>query len=71
MKCYFGVREDAVVILSRVKDEDGRRVEDFYYIVKAGESFCGISYDRLRAHGDGEMEVDGMFLRNEVVVSGV
>ena len=62
MKCYFGVRENEIVILSRLKDQDGRRVEDFHFIIKPGEQFYGLSYDQLRAHGDSEMEIDQISL---------
>jgi hypothetical protein len=58
MKCYLGVKGNEILILTRLKDMDGRRMEDFHYTVKPGERFYGLSYDQLRAYGNGEMEID-------------
>ena len=58
MKCYLGVRGNEVFILPRLKDKDGRRVEDFHFVIKPGEEFYALSYDPLRAHDDSEMEID-------------
>ena len=63
MKCYLGVKENEISILTRVKDTDGRRMEDFHYSVKPGELFYGLTYDQLRAHGDGEIELDKISLQ--------
>ena len=58
MKCYLGVREKEIFILTRLKDKDGRKMEDFHFIIKPGEQFYGLSYEQLRARGDSEMEID-------------
>ena len=36
MKCYLGMKENEIFILSRVKERDGRSMEDFNYTVKPG-----------------------------------
>jgi len=57
MKCYLGMRENEIFILTRLKDKDGRRMEDFHFIIKPGEQFYGLSYEQLRSRGDSEIEV--------------
>lgn len=58
MKCYLGVRGNEIFILSRLKDKDGRRMEDFHFIIKPGENFYGLSYEHLRSRVDSEIEVE-------------
>jgi hypothetical protein len=56
------MKENEIFILTRLKDKDGRRMEDFYFIIKPGEQFYGLSYEQLRANGDREIEVDPISL---------
>lgn len=62
MKCYIGRKENEIFILGRVKERDGRSLEDFHYTVKPGEQFYGLSYDQLQSHVENVIEVDHISL---------
>jgi hypothetical protein len=56
MKIYISVSKNSDEIEVRARAESPGIIGDMIEVIKPGESFEELSYDELRAHGNGVME---------------
>ena len=59
MKFYLTQQEKAVVVLTRMKEDDGK-IGDYIQVILPGEQFNGIPYRQLHsfAENNGWIEID-------------
>lgn len=59
MKAFITIYDNEIVIMARAEssDDENAMIGDMMLSIHPGEDFEGLSYDELRAHGDGEIEI--------------
>lgn len=56
MKFYITINKKSILLMARAEDKNN--ISDFFHEVKPGEKFFNLSYEDLKKHGSGTIEID-------------